>query len=151
MGENLSAKNYKWDKKDGYWVSPNRILYSSYFYNPEDDSVNVLNKMTLHGREFVKYLDGGSANHTNLQEHLSQAQYRQLMKVAAKEGCNYFTFNVRNSVCNKCGYISKHTLNECPICGSKDIDYLTRVIGYLKRISSFSESRQEEAGMRKYH
>ena len=69
-GENLSAKNYKWDKKDGYWVSPNRNLYSSYFYNPEDDSVNVLQKMVLHGRDYVNYLDGGSALHANLKEHL---------------------------------------------------------------------------------
>ena len=148
--ENLAAKNYKWDKKDGYWVSPNRNLYSSYFYNPEDDSVNVLQKLELHGRDFVKYLDGGAANHTNLKEHLSKEQYRRLMSVAAKHGCNYFTFNVRNTVCNKCGYISKHTLDECPHCGSKDLDYLTRVIGYLKRISSFSEPRQEEAGKRIY-
>ena len=148
--ENLAAKNYKWDKKDGYWVSPNRNLYSSYFYNPEDDSVNVLQKLELHGRDFVKYLDGGAANHTNLKEHLSQSQYRQLMKAAAKNGCNYFTFNVRNTVCNECGYISKHTLDVCPHCGSKNLDYLTRVIGYLKRISSFSEPRQEEAGKRVY-
>lgn len=148
--ENLAAKNYKWDKKDGYWVSPNRNLYSSYFYNPEDDSVNVLQKLELHGRDFVKYLDGGAANHTNLKEHLSKEQYRRLMRIAAKHGCNYFTFNVKNTVCNKCGYISKHTLDECPRCGSKDLDYLTRVIGYLKRISSFSEPRQEEAGKRIY-
>ena len=148
--ENLAAKNYKWDKKDGYWVSPDRNLYSSYFYNPEDDSVNVLQKMVLHGRDFVKYLDGGSALHANLKEHLSQSQYRQLMKAAAKNGCNYFTFNVRNTVCNECGYISKHTLDVCPHCGSKDLDYLTRVIGYLKRISSFSEPRQEEADKRVY-
>lgn len=149
-GENLAAKNYKWDSKDGYWVNPNRTLYSSYFYNPEDDKVNILQKMVLHGRDFVNYLDGGSALHANLQEHLSQPQYRQLMKVAAKEGCNYFTFNVRNTVCNKCGYISKHTLDKCPHCGSDDIDYLTRVIGYLKRISSFSEPRQLEASTRFY-
>ena len=148
--ENLAAKNYKWDKKDGYWVSPDRNLYSSYFYNPEDDSVNVLQKMVLHGRDFVKYLDGGSALHANLKEHLSQSQYRQLMKAAAKNGCNYFTFNVKNTVCNDCGYISKHTLDVCPHCGSKNLDYLTRVIGYLKRISSFSEPRQEEAGKRVY-
>ena len=148
--ENLAAKNYKWDKKDGYWVSPDRNLYSSYFYNPEDDSVNVLQKLELHGRDFVKYLDGGAANHTNLKEHLSQSQYRQLMKAAAKNGCNYFTFNVKNTVCNDCGYISKHTLDVCPHCGSKNLDYLTRVIGYLKRISSFSEPRQEEAGKRVY-
>ena len=148
--ENLAAKNYKWDKKDGYWVSPNRNLYSSYFYNPEDDSVNVLQKLELHGRDFVKYLDGGAAYHCNLQEHLTQPQYRQFMKAAAKNGCNYFTFNVKNTVCNDCGYISKHTLDVCPHCGSKNLDYLTRVIGYLKRISSFSEPRQEEAGKRVY-
>lgn len=150
-GENLSAKNYKWDKKDGYWVSPNRNLYSSYFYNPEDDKISVIDKLKLHGKDFVKYLDGGAACHENLQEHLSQKQYRQLLRVAAENGCNYFTFNVRNTVCNDCGYISKHTLDKCPHCGSTNLDYLTRVIGYLKRISSFAEPRQIEAEKRTYH
>ena len=148
--ENLAAKNYKWDKKDGYWVSPNRNLYSSYFYNPEDNSLSILQKMELHGNEYVKYLDGGSALHANLNEHLSKAQYRQLMNVAAANGCNYFTFNVRNTVCNDCGYISKHTLDKCPHCGSTNLDYLTRVIGYLKRVSSFAEPRQVEAKKRYY-
>ena len=148
--ENLAAKNYKWDKKAGYWVSPNRNLYSSYFYNPEDNSITILEKLKLHGKGYVDYLDGGSAYHCNLSEHLSKDQYRQLMKAAAKNGCNYFTFNVKNTVCNECGYISKHTLKECPHCGSKNLDYLTRVIGYLKRISSFSEARQIEASNRAY-
>ena len=149
--ENLAAKNYSWDKKDGYWVSPNRNLYSSYFYNPEDESISVLDKIKLHGKDYVKYLDGGAACHENLQEHLSKEQYRQIMKVAAKYGCNYFTWNIANTVCNDCGYISKHTLDVCPHCGSHNLDYLTRVIGYLKRISSFSEPRQIEANRRFYH
>ena len=149
--ENLAAKNYSWDKKDGYWVSPNRNLYSSYFYNPEDESISVLDKIKLHGKDYVKYLDGGSAAHLNLSEHLSKEQYRQMMKVAAKYGCNYYTWNIANTVCNDCGYISKHTLDACPHCGSHNLDYLTRVIGYLKRISSFSEPRQIEANRRFYH
>ena len=149
--ENLAAKNYKWDKKDGYWVNPNRNLYSSYFYNPEDESISVLDKIKLHGKDYVKYLDGGSAAHLNLSEHLSKEQYRQMMKVAAKYGCNYYTWNIANTVCNDCGYISKHTLDACPHCGSHNLDYLTRVIGYLKRISSFSEPRQIEANRRFYH
>ena len=148
--ENLASKNYKWDKKDGYWVSPNRNLYSSYFYNPEDDTTSVIDKLKMHGKEYVQYLDGGAACHENLQEHLTQPQYRQLMKIAASVGCNYFTFNVRNTVCNDCGYISKHTLDKCPHCGSTNLDYLTRVIGYLKRISSFGEPRQIEARKRAY-
>lgn len=150
-GENLSAKNYKWDKKEGYWVSPNRNLYSSYFYNPEDAEISVLDKFKLHGRDYVRWLDGGAALHENLYEHLTKEQYRNLLKVAAREGCNYFTFNVRNTVCNDCGYISKHTLDECPHCHSKNLDYLTRVIGYLKRISSFAEPRQIEANKRVYN
>ena len=149
--ENLAAKNYKWDKKDGYWVSPDRNLYSSYFYNPEDESISALDKIKLHGKDYVKYLDGGAACHLNLSEHLSKEQYRQMMKVAAKYGCNYYTWNIANTVCNDCGYISKHTLDACPHCGSHNLDYLTRVIGYLKRISSFSEPRQIEANRRFYH
>lgn len=150
-GENLSNKNYNWDKKDGYYVSPKHIMYSSYFFNPEDTSLSILDKMKLHGNRFVKYLDGGQAAHLNINEHLSFEQYRQLLKVASEYGCSYFTFNCKNSVCNDCGYISKDTLEVCPKCGSHNIDYLTRIIGYLKRVSSFAEARQTEEKMRYYN
>lgn len=149
-GENLSVKNYKWDKGDGYFVSAKHEMYSSYFFNPEDEDLSVLDKMKLHGTDYVKYLDGGSACHINIKEHMTQPQYRQLLRVAAENGTNYFTFNCRNTVCNDCGYISKDTLDECPKCGSKNLDYLTRIIGYLKRVSSFSEPRQREEHMRAY-
>ena len=149
-GENLSNKNYNWDKRDGYFVSPKHEMYSSYFFNPEDESLSVLDKMKLHGEKYVKYLDGGSACHINIKEHMTKLQYRQLLRVAAENGTNYFTFNCRNTVCNDCGYISKDTLDECPKCGSKNLDYLTRIIGYLKRVSSFSEPRQREEHVRAY-
>lgn len=150
-GENLSNKNYNWDKKDGYFVSPKHIMYSSYFFNPEDTKLSILDKMKLHGNDYVKYLDGGQAAHLNINEHLSFDQYRQLLKVASEYGCSYFTFNCRNTVCNDCGHISKDTLDVCPKCGSKNLDYLTRIIGYLKRVSSFNEPRQVEAEMRYYN
>lgn len=150
-GENLSNKNYNWDKKDGYYASPKHIMYSSYFFNPEDTELSILDKMKLHGNNFVKWLDGGQAAHLNINEHLSFDQYRQLLKVASEYGCSYFTFNCKNTVCNDCGHISKDTLDVCPKCGSNNIDYLTRIIGYLKRESSFNEARQVEAKMRFYN
>ena len=150
-GENLSNKNYNWDKKDGYYVSPKHIMYSSYFFNPEDTELSLLDKMKLHGNRFVKYLDGGQAAHLNINEHLSFEQYRHLLKVASEYGCSYYTFNCKNSVCNDCGHISKDTLDVCPKCGSHNIDYLTRIIGYLKRVSSFAEARQTEEKMRYYN
>lgn len=148
--ENLAVKHHNWDLADGYFVSKKHNMYSSYFYNPEDDKLSVIDKFKMHGKDYVKYLDGGSACHVNLQEHLSKEQYRQLMKAAAELGTNYFTFNVKNTVCNDCGYISKDTLDKCPKCGSTNLDYLTRIIGYLKRIRDFSEPRQEEANNRFY-
>ena len=147
--ENLGVKNAKWDREDGYFVP--RDCYNSYFYIVEDKSLNIIDKMRLHGRKYIEHLTGGSALHLNLEEHLSKAQYAQLLRVAAQEGCNYFTFNIPNTICNKCGHISKHYLKECPECHSEDIDYLTRIIGYMKRVSNFSMPRQEEAARRHYH
>lgn len=146
--ENVGVKHAKWDKEDGYLVP--RDCYNSYFYVVEDDSLNIIDKFKLHGAPYIQHLTGGSALHMNLEEHLSKAQYRQLLKVAAKEGCNYFTFNIPNTICNDCGYIDKRYLHECPKCHSKNVDYMTRIIGYLKRVSNFSEARQQEASRRYY-
>lgn len=146
--ENVGVKHAKWDKEDGYWVP--RECYNSYFYKVEDDSLNVLDKFRLHGRKYIEHLTGGSALHMNLEEHLSQAQYRQLLRVAALEGCNYFTFNIPNTVCNDCSHIDKRFLHQCPKCQSQNLDYLTRIIGYMKRVSNFSEARQREAAKRYY-
>lgn len=146
--ENLGVKHANWDRKAGYVVP--RDCYNSYFYAVEDTSLTVLDKFKLHGKEYVQYLDGGSALHMNLDEHLSKEQYRNLLRVAAVNGTNYFTFNIPNTICNDCGHIDKRYLKECPKCGSENIDYATRVIGYLKRISNFSQARQEEASRRFY-
>lgn len=146
--ENVGVKHAKWDREDGYFVP--RDCYNSYFYVVEDENTNVIDKFRLHGRKYVAHLTGGSALHCNLEEHLSAAQYRQLLKVAAKEGCNYFTFNIPNTVCNDCGKIDKRYLKACPSCGSENVDYLTRVIGYMKRVSNFSAARQKEASTRFY-
>ena len=146
--ENLGVKNSGWDKKDGLYVP--RECYNSYFYRVEDDGVNLIDKFILHGEKLTKYLDGGSALHANLNEHLTKEQYKHLLDTAMSTGCSYFTFNVPNTICNECGHISKHRLNKCPKCGSENLDYATRVIGYLKRISNFSEARQKEAFIRHY-
>ncbi len=146
--ENVGVKHAKWDHEDGYFVP--RDCYNSYFYIVEDTSLTVLDKFRLHGAPYIEHLTGGSALHMNLEEHLTQQQYMQLLEVAAKEGCNYFTFNIPNTICNDCGHIDKRYLKECPKCHSHNVDYMTRIIGYLKRVSNFSAPRQEEAARRYY-
>ena len=147
--ENLGVKNAKWDSDDGYRVE--RECYNSYFYPVEDESVNALDKLLLHGSELVDWLDGGSALHLNMDEALTQQGYRSLFDIAARTGCNYFCINVKITICNDCNHIDKRTLQSCSSCGSSDIDYGTRVIGYLKRVSAYSEGRRREHALRHYH
>lgn len=147
--ENLGVKNAKWDKEAGLQVP--RGCYNSYFFPVEDDSYNIIDKLRLHGKENTQWLDGGSACHLNLEQLMSKEQAYDLICMAGKLGVNYWTFNVLMTLCNDCGFINVNTENHCIKCGSKDIDYATRVIGYLKRISSFSTERQKEAGLRIYN
>ncbi len=146
--ENLGVKNAKWDRQAGYEVP--RACYNSYFYLVEDTQINHLDKFVLHGKSMTEFLDGGSALHLNLEEHLDTQQYMQLFNIAAKTGCNYFCINVRITICNQCEFIDKCSQQACVKCGSKDIDYGTRVIGYLKRVSSFSQGRRQEHKLRHY-
>ena len=126
--ESLGAKNYNWDKEDGYKVNPDRVLYNSYFYLAHDNT-SVLDKFRLHGKEFTETLDGGVGCHINLEEHLSKKQYLKLIEFAIKNGTSYFTFNIPNSECEDCHYIVKKPIKECPKCHSKNIKWYTRIIG----------------------
>lgn len=147
--ENLGVKNASWDQKDGLF-SP-RDCYNSYFYPVEDERINVLDKIILHGKEIIQYLDGGSALHLNLEETPSKDGFIKLLNATALSGCNYFCFNIRITICNECNHIDKRTLYECSKCHSSNIDHATRVIGYLKRVSCFSNARQKEHQLRHYH
>lgn len=147
--EGLGGKNYQWDLQDNYWVPDDENLYNSYFYNAHNDT-SILDKFILHGRQTYQYTDGGSAAHINLEDHLSKEQYLKLIDFAIANGTNYFTFNIPNSKCDDCGYITKHPITECPKCHSKNITQYTRVIGYLRPIKSFGKDRQIEANKRVY-
>ena len=147
--EGLGGKNYRWDKEDNYIVPEDENLYNSYFYNAHDGT-SVLDKFILHGRQTYQFTDGGSAAHINLEDHLSKEQYLKLIDFAIVNGTNYFTFNIPNSKCDECGYITKHPITECPKCHSKNITQYTRVIGYLRPIKSFGKDRQIEASHRTY-
>ena len=150
--ESLAIKNYNWDKEDGYWVPEDTNLYASYVFKPNDKTISILEKLTLHGKNYIgDFIDGGSAAHINIDHHFSKAQYEKLLHFIAEVGCQYFTFNCVNSECSDCGYISKEPFDVCPHCGSKNINYYDRIIGYRTKIKNWSSGRQIEQKTRVYN
>ena len=150
--ESLAIKNYNWDKEDDYWVPEDTNLYASYIFKPNDPTLDIFEKLRMHGREYIgDYLDGGAAAHINLEEHLTKDQYKNIIKYAAEQGTNYFTFNIPMSECCDCGHIVNGPVDECPICHGHNIKYWTRIIGYLTAVTSWSAGRREEFKSRIFH
>ena len=146
--ENLGVKNAKWDREAGFPAQ--RDCYNSYFYRVEDDDLTILDKIELYGKDITDHLDGGSALHLNLEQLLSFTQAKKIFELCRKNGVPYWTTNVLCTICDKCGTIDPVTRKQCKTCGNTDLDYGTRIIGYLRRLSSFSDGRQKEADRRYY-
>ena len=143
--ESLAAKNYNWDKEDGYWVPDDVNLYASYIFKPNDPNTTVLEKIKMHGSNYIgDYLDGGSACHINLDSHLTSTQYKYLLTYAAEVGCSYITFNIPMTECKDCGHIVNAPVSECPHCGSKNLKFYTRIIGYLTAVANWANPRKNE-------
>lgn len=146
--ESLGGKNYNWDKADGYWVPEDKNLYNSYIYDVHNPDTTILDKIEMQGNGISANCSGGQAAHLNLSENLDKEQYFKLLRYAIKVKNRYITFNVPQSQCDDCGFISKHPIDECPKCKSKRISYWTRIIGYLRPTQSWGSDRQIE-GMKR--
>ena len=75
-----------------------------------------------------------------------------IVRYAMNKDIPYFAVNVPNDTCLDCGYCDE--FNECcPMCGSKHIQRLRRVTGYLTGDykTAFNKGKQEETEMRVKH
>lgn len=64
----------------------------------------------------------------------------------------YFAINVPNDACLECGYTDEIN-DECPMCGSSNIQRLRRVTGYLtgNYTTAFNLGKQQEVELRTKH
>ena len=75
-----------------------------------------------------------------------------LVLYAMEKDIPYFAVNVPNDTCLDCGYCDE--LNDiCPQCGSKNIQRLRRVTGYLtgNYLTAFNKGKKEEVELRVKH
>ena len=75
-----------------------------------------------------------------------------LVNYAMDKDIPYFAVNVPNDTCLSCGYCDEFN-DHCPECGSKDIQQLRRVTGYLtgNYTTAFNKGKQDEVHHRVKH
>ena len=142
--------------RDKYGVIEN-VSDKDYFTNsmhiPVWHEINPFEKIDLES-QLTGYSNAGCITYVELESsamHNLEA-LEELVNYAMDKDIPYFAINVPNDSCLDCGYTGE--FNECcPKCGSKNIQQLRRVTGYLTGDykSAFNKGKQQETEMRVKH
>lgn len=116
-------------------------IYANQFV-PLWEDATVYERLERDG-ELNRLLTGGGIVHIQSNSDITPQQAESLILYAVEHGCEHFAINRVTTICNDCNFSVNSQLDECPNCHSKNIDYLTRVIGYFSRVSAWCPERRD--------
>ncbi|ORX75689.1 PFL-like glycyl radical enzyme [Anaeromyces robustus] len=145
-GESLAVKHAL---KDKLVCDMNYSIYANQFV-PLWSDINLEKRIKIDG-DLTKYMSGGCISHINLVDRIgSVQQMEQIVRFAIKNHCEHFAINYSYNLCENEHITISGTAEICPICSSKIIDHITRVVGYFTPVSAWSPGRREEFKTRKF-
>lgn len=142
--------------KEKYGIIEN-VSDKKYFTNsvhvPVSHKLNTFEKIDIES-ELCPYSSAGCITYVELDSsslHNIDA-IEKIVNYAMDKDIPYFAINTDNNICNDCGYQETDLYNVCPKCGSKNIEQLKRVTGYLSTDwHNFNEGKQAEVQERVKH
>lgn len=154
--ENVAVKLAKKDRLLGY--NDKYDIYSNQYVPLKDNDCDMFTRIRLVAH-LDKYMSGGSILHININEgDVPTDTLVEMAKTMYKQGVVYFAFNKILAECTDCGHVfttDKETFdaNEvtCPKCQSKNTECALRIVGFIRKFSSWSSERQAEGKQRKFY
>lgn len=155
MAENLCYTAMK-RFRDKYGVIPN-VSDHDYFTNsmhvPVWHDITPFEKIDIES-QLTGYSNAGCITYVELPNSAKNNidALETIVNYAMDKDTPYFAINVPNDMCLNCGYTDEIG-NECPMCGSTNIQRLRRVTGYLtgNYTTAFNLGKQQEVEMRVKH
>lgn len=139
-GENTCVKLAVKDKVLGF--NNQYKMYSNQFI-PLSKRCNIFDRVKLSGA-YDSQCSGGSIMHITIDSKVSKETMKDFVISTLGAGVKYFAFNYKINQCKDCSHIFVGEHEICPECGSKELEKFTRVVGFLTKISQWSQTRQEE-------
>ena len=139
-GENTCVKLAVKDKVLGF--NNQYKMYSNQFI-PLSKRCNIFDRVKLSGA-YDSQCSGGSIMHITIDSKVSKETMKDFVISTLGAGVKYFAFNYKINQCQDCSHIFVGEHEVCPECGSKELEKFTRVVGFLTKISQWSQTRQEE-------
>lgn len=139
-----------------YGIIP-KVSDHEYFTNsihvPVWEKVGVLEKIDLES-QLTGYSSAGCITYVELESGIKNnlKALEQIVVYAMDKDIPYLAINVPNDTCLDCGYCDEFN-NQCPECGSTNIQQLRRVTGYLtgNYKTAFNYGKQKETEDRVKH
>ena len=100
---------------------------------------------------FFPIVDGGNIMHIWLGEGNPDPEGLQelAMHIAKNTQTGYFAFTRDMTVCTHEGYVTSGLLENCPRCGSDEVQHLSRITGYLQSVEGWNKGKRQELKDRK--
>lgn len=150
--ENLCYKSMN-KFKDKYGIIPNvsdREYFTNSVHTPVWEKVTPFEKIDIES-QLTGYSSAGCITYVELESTVKHNidALEAVVNYAMDKDIPYFAVNVPNDTCLECGYCDEFN-DECPMCGSHDIQQLRRVTGYLtgNYKTAFNKGKQQEAEQR---
>lgn len=155
MAENLSHTAMK-KFKEKYGVIENvsdKEFFTNSMHVPVWKKMTPFEKIDIES-QLTGYSSAGCICYVELESSCKNnlEGLESIVNYAMDKDIPYFAVNVPNDTCLECGFTDELG-EECPKCGSKHIQRLRRVTGYLTGDykSAFNKGKQQEVEMRIKH
>lgn len=142
--------------KAKYGEIPNvsdKEFFTNSIHVPVWRKVNPIEKIDIES-QLTGYSSAGCITYVELESSVKHNidGLEALVNYAMDKDIPYFAINVPNDLCMDCGY-TEEIGDVCPMCGSKHIQRLRRVTGYLTGdyATAFNKGKQQEVEMRVKH
>ena len=142
--------------KEDFGVIPNvsdRDYFTNSMHVPVWKEISPFDKIDIES-ELTGYSSAGCITYVELEGAVLKnlKALEQIFTYAMDKDIPYFAINVPNDTCLECGWTGEIT-NECPECGSTNIQRLRRVTGYLTGDykTAFNVGKQHEVEERFKH
>lgn len=142
--------------KDKYGIIPkvsDKEFFTNSIHVPVWEQVSPFEKIDIES-QLTGYSNAGCITYIELDSSVKNnlKALEQIVNYAMDHDIPYFAVNVPNDTCLDCGYMDEFN-DSCPECGSKNIQQLRRVTGYLtgNYKTAFNLGKQDEVSQRVKH
>ncbi|MEA1869559.1 MAG: anaerobic ribonucleoside-triphosphate reductase [Euryarchaeota archaeon] len=126
------------------------IYYTNGTHVPPGAGISLAERIGLE-HVFFPIVDGGNIMHIFLGESTPDPKGLRdfAMRIANNTQTGYFAFTRDMTICTDCSHLAPGLKDECPNCGSTNVEQMSRVTGYLQAVSGWNAAKKQELEDRK--